>query len=61
MRKQIASLGTREFSFYSDVTPPAVLPNLVASVHGGNLKSAGLANAYMDSQKLDAILRELCI
>ena len=26
----------------------------------GNLKSAGLANAYMDSQKLDAILREPC-
>ena len=24
----------------------------------GNSKSAGLANAYMDSQKLDAILRE---
>ena len=36
----------------SDATPPAVLPTLVPSCE--NLKSADLANANMDSQKLDA-------
>ena len=37
-------------------TPCAVLPTLVHIRE--NSKSAGLANANMDSQKLDAILRE---
>ena len=44
----------------SDVTPPAVLPTLVLIFARGNSKSAGLANAYMNSQKLDAVLREPC-
>ena len=43
---------------YSNVTLPAVLPTLVHSHR--NSKSAGLANAHMDSQKLDAILRKPC-
>ena len=43
---------------YSNVTPPAVLPTLVHSHR--NSKSAGLANAHMDSQKLDAILCKPC-
>ena len=34
----------------SDITPPAVLPTLVPSL----VKSAGLGNAYTDSQNLDA-------
>ena len=40
----------------SDTTPPAVLPNFVHSRE--NSKSAGIATANMDSQKLDAMLRE---
>ena len=40
----------------SDVTPPANLSTFSRK----NLKSAGLVNAYMVGQKLDAILREPC-
>ena len=39
----------------SDVTSPAALPTLVPL-----LVKAGLANAYIYSHKLDAILREPC-
>ena len=42
----------------SDATPPAVLPTSVPSRE--NSKSAGIANANMDSQKLDAIPYEPC-
>ena len=53
VRKYIGSSGAQEL-FLSDVTTPSVqVPSL-------NLKSAGLANAYMDSQKLDAILCMPC-
>ena len=36
----------------SDVSPPAVLPTLVCTFSPLNSRSAGLANAYMDSQNL---------
>ena len=37
-----------------------MLPHLLSTFSHGNSTSAGLANAYTDSQKLDAILREPC-
>ena len=40
----------------SDVTPPSNLSTFSRK----NSKSAGLVNAYMDSQKFNAILREPC-
>ena len=43
----------------SDVTPPAVLPTLVC-MYLLSWKFEGLANAYVDSQNLDAVFREPC-
>ena len=56
----IAISGTRKFTscLSSDVTPPAVLSTLVPFLV--EIQSTGIANAYVDSQKLDAMLREPC-
>ena len=44
----------------SDVTPLTVSSAKLITFSLGNSKSAGLVNAYLDSQKLDTILREPC-
>ena len=55
VNKCIAISGAQEFTSRppNDVTPPAVLPNLVPFLLEIRSQLAGLANAYVNSQKLE--------
>ena len=54
--------GAREFTSWlpSEVTPRTCCSANLSTFSLGKSKSAGLANAYVDSQKLDVILCEPC-
>jgi len=59
VNKSLFQAGVQEFtSCPSDVTPPAASSAKLRTFSLGNSKSAALANANMDSQKLDTILCE---
>ena len=61
VNKSLFQASLQEFtSCLSDVTPPAASSANLRTFSLGNLKSAALANANMDGQKLDTILRESC-